>query len=481
VEDEIAFGPENMGKDIRAISEVVERSLEYANLKAFRHNLVWELSGGQAQRLGIGCILAMQTPIIILDEPTANLDPIATRYIHALAMKLKTEGITIILVTKESDEFLEQADEIFVLNEGRLFCSGKPRAVINRYGDDLADKLGIWLPEVCEIGLGLRKLERLDDQNIPLTVDEAIEAIDKARIEFAMDARQQDPAHISALLDIEKPVLISATDVEFAYPGERQAVKGITFEVRRGEMLAIVGRNGAGKSTLSKLLVGLLKPRAGKLILFEKKATLWNVADLSRKIALVFQNPEHQFLTDTVFAEIAYSFLSKSGGNIPPDELKESVERVLQMLDLQDVADDHPFSLSAGCKRRLGVAAMLVGSPEVLVVDEPTYGQDKAMTGGLMKLISQLRQTGITIIMITHSMRLVQEYAERVIVMNEGLIMFDGNPGELFGHADILEQASLAVTSLQTLVEKLRARGKIVPAGVKSVSDFLKKVQTLNL
>ncbi|HEX2979833.1 MAG TPA: ABC transporter ATP-binding protein, partial [Anaerolineaceae bacterium] len=270
---------------------------------------------------------------------------------------------------------------------------------------------------------------------------------------------------------------ISARDLTYAYPNSRQAVKGISFEVRRDDFLAIVGRNGAGKSTLSKMLVGLQKPQAGSLNMFGKEARDWNVADLSRKIALVFQNPEHQFLTDTVFDEIAYSFRTKTSGTIDPKEMEQSVKRVLKMLDLEDVAGDHPFSLSAGRKRRLGVAAMLVGSPEVLVVDEPTYGQDKKMTGSLMDLMMQLRSMGITILMITHNMRLVQEYAERVIVMNEGLITFDGYPGDLFGNANLLEQASLTVTSLQTLVERMRANGQPVPERVKSCADFLAAIR----
>ncbi len=312
--------------------------------------------------------------------------------------------------------------------------------------------------------------------NIPLTIDEAMEVLEKFRIQFAPSPDKllgMDKSFIKQ----ENNLIISAKDVTYAYPGNRQAVKGISFDVHRDDFLAIVGRNGAGKSTLSKMLVGLLKPQSGNLTLFGKNATNWNVADLPAKIALVFQNPEHQFLTDTVFEEIAYSFRSKSQGAIEPDELQKSVERVLEMLDLKDVAADHPFSLSAGRKRRLGVAAMLVGSPEILIVDEPTYGQDKKMTGSLMDLMLQLRKMGITIIMITHNMRLVQEYAERTIVMNEGRITFDGFPGDLFGNPQLLDEASLTVTSLQTLTEKLRQNGKAVPGNVKNCTDFLEAVQ----
>jgi energy-coupling factor transporter ATP-binding protein EcfA2 len=474
VEDEIAFGPENLSMPAKEIAEIVERVLGYVQLTKVRHNLVWELSGGQIQRLGLGCILAMQTPIIVLDEPTANLDPVATRNVHALALKLKEEGATVILVTKESDEFLAQADWIFVLNKGRLEFSGRPQEIIDHHGNYLAQELGIWLPEICELGIGLRNRRCLPVAHIPLTVEDALSTFKNAKLEFStpFDGPNANDRTDCGGHSAERPVLIAARDLTFSYSGDRPALKGVSFEVRRGDLLAIVGRNGAGKSTLSKLLVGLLRPQGGTLELFGQDATKWQIPELARKIALVFQNPEHQFLTDTVFDEIAYSYLSQSAGDIEPDELKRSVNHMLAMLGLEDVAHDHPFALSAGNKRRLGVAAMLVGSPEVLVVDEPTYGQDKAMTRSLMDLVLGLRSKGIAIIMITHNMRLVEEYADQVIVMNEGLITFDGIPADLFSHLDIVERASLSITSLHILLDALRQEGKSIPP-VKSVDEFL--------
>lgn len=472
VEDEVAFGPENLEFEPADIAASVERSLEYTELQEFRHNLVWELSGGQVQRLGLACILAMSPPIIVLDEPTANLDPIATQKVHSLALKLKDEGKTIILVTKETDEFLEQADEIFVLKEGQIVCSGSPQEIIDTHGDYLANELGIWLPEVCEVALGLRQKGLRANSHLPLNVEDTLTILEGPSIEFITKLESDSITSDDQLRNM--PVLISAEDISYTYPNGRRALKGISFEVHQGDLLAIIGRNGAGKSTLSKLLVGLLKPTSGTLKLFGKDARQWEVADLSERIALVFQNPEHQFLTDTVFDEIAYSFNRR--GVMDPQELKEEVVRLLKLLDLEDVANDHPFALSAGKKRRLGVAAMLVGSPQVFLVDEPTYGQDKAMTISLMELMLQLRDMGITIIIITHSMRLVEEYAERVIVMNEGIKTFEGTPQNLFAQPEIMAQASLTVTTLQALITELDKKGKNIPPGVKSVTTFLQTI-----
>jgi energy-coupling factor transport system ATP-binding protein len=210
--------------------------------------------------------------------------------------------------------------------------------------------------------------------------------------------------------------LITAHHLSYSYPGSGRSLSDVSIEVRAGEMLAIVGRNGAGKSTLAKLLVGLLKPQAGQLVSFGKPAAQWKVPDLANHIGLVFQNPEHQFLTDSVADEIRYSLLARGVGE--PAEAQRATAEMLALLGLQSVAQVHPFALSAGLKRRLGVATMLVGKTRVLVVDEPTYGQDKQMTGTLMALMEQVRGEGVAVVMITHDMRLVEEYAQRVVVMS---------------------------------------------------------------
>jgi energy-coupling factor transporter ATP-binding protein EcfA2 len=444
VEDEIAFGPENMAIETGAIGALVEECLTWCDLHPVRHNLVWELSGGQIQKLGLAAILAMQPPVIILDEPTANLDPLATRAVHDLVLQLRRQGTTVLLVTKELDEFLAQADQLLVMEGGELALAGPPQAVIDAHGARLLEELGIWLPEPCEIGLGLRAAGLLNGRSIPLTVRDTLGLVQDLGIRFSGSNGRCAPRAAAP----ESPVLACARGLRHTY-GRSEALKGTDFEIRQGELLTIVGRNGAGKSTLSRLLTGLLKPEKGQLQLFGRDAAHWRVGDLAHKVGLVFQNPEHQFLTDTVFDEIAYG--CRQAGE-DEEEVARKVGRLLARLDLEDVAGAHPFSLSAGKKRRLGVAAMLVGSPELLIVDEPTYGQDRAMTRSLMELMLELKEAGITIVMITHDMRLVQEYGERVLVMNEGEIVFDGPVTGLFARPEILERASLAAPPLQELL-----------------------------
>lgn len=479
VEDEIAFGPENLLLEKDEISRRVEKLLDDIQLKPFRKNLVWNLSGGQIQKLGLAVILAMKPAMIVLDEPTANLDPHATHAVHELVMKLRYEGMTILLVTRELDDFiLTAADQLIVLEDGSILASGEVQTVLKEYGQEMLDRLGIWLPETVEIGIKLRDELKLSLHSIPITMPETLQILAdtqllKKRITNCESEDQQN--------EIEKLTpLISGKNLEFSYNNGYKALNDVTFDVYPGEMLAIVGRNGAGKSTLAKLMVGLQKPQQGQLILFDHPANHWKVEALAEHIALVFQNPEHQFLTDTAFDEIAYSLMSR--GVVDPEEVRSQVEEWMQRLELDQYAKVHPFALSAGKKRRLGVATMLVCHPKVLLVDEPTYGQDKEMTQTLMQLMESIRDQGVTVVMITHDMRLVQEFASRVLVMAEGKILYEGDPALLFASEDLLQAANLRPTLLQELLKEYQDRGGKVDCLIRNTDQFLEALMyTLKL
>ena len=465
VEDEVAFGPENLRRSPAQILKSVEQSLDHVGMQHLRNNLVWALSGGQTQKLGLASVIAMETPLVVLDEPTANLDPATTHSVHELILRLRQEGRSVVLVTKDLDEFMAEADNMIVLAEGRLLAQGSPRDVVTGHGEKMLE-LGIWLPETTEIGLRLKAHGRPLGQ-IPITVEEAVE-------EFAT-------AQFNALQPEETSrnsgeVLIRAKEVEFVYGNKFKALRGVSFDICQGEIVAIVGQNGAGKSTLSKLLVGLLKPTHGELTMFGRSARQWKVQDLATQIALVFQNPEHQFLCDTVHEELAYSLLAQ--GIDDPAIVETRVQDMLHRLEITETSDSHPFSLSAGAKRRLGVAVMLIaGSARLLIVDEPTYGQDRRLTASLMHLINNLRREGITVLMITHDMRLVDSHIERAIVMANGQKIFDGSPNDLFQSPEALDRASLRTTTLRRLVDGLRARGVTIPDGLNTVDEFVGAMQ----
>lgn len=466
VEDEIAFGPENLRREVGEIRQTVEELLQTTQLLPFRSNLVWNLSGGQVQKLGLAAILAMRPDLILLDEPTSNLDPVATHSVHELVRSLCDAGMTVLLVTRELDDFLAGADQLLVLEDGCISVAGSPAQVLLESGQRMVESLGVWLPETAEIGLALQKSGCHPVDSIPITVVEAVQLLNQTGlVKDRLPGRS--PVSRAELGD----VLISARDLTYTYAGGVQALKGVSVEVRAGEMLAIVGRNGAGKSTLARLLVGLLKPQGGSLALFGKPAGQWKIQGLANHIALVFQNPEHQFLTDRVSDEIDYSLLAR--GVDDDAERKQTIRQTLEQLGLSGVKDVHPFALSAGMKRRLGVATMLVSHPQVLIVDEPTYGQDKQMTETLMRLMEQIRAQGIAVVMITHDMRLVQEYAERVLVMSEGQVHYDGSPAALFRQEAILRAANLRPTILHELLQALEEQGTQIQGEIRTTGDFL--------
>jgi energy-coupling factor transport system ATP-binding protein len=465
VEDEVAFGPENLRRDPAEILESVEQSLNYVDMDHLRKNLVWALSGGQTQKLGLAAVIAMQTPLIVLDEPTANLDPATTHSVHELILRLRSEGRSIVLVTKDLDEFMAEADDMILLDKGRVVAQGAPRDVVNKHGTKMLD-LGVWLPETTEIGLRLKAEGKLK-KDVPITVEEAVNAFANAQFKSIRPSENTER---------KETVLIHAEDVEFTYSNKFKALRGVSFDIRQGELVAIVGQNGAGKSTLSKLLVGLQKPTHGEITMFGRKARQWKVQDLATQIALVFQNPEHQFLCDTVREELEYSLLAQ--GIDDRAIISQRVKNMLERLEISETSDSHPFSLSAGAKRRLGVATMLIaGSARLLIVDEPTYGQDRHLTESLMELINNLRQEGITILMITHDMRLVDAHIDRAIVMANGQKIFDGGPDKLFQSPELLQRASLRATTLRRLVDGLRERGVSVPDGLNTVADFVGAMQ----
>ena len=465
VEDEIAFGPENLRRDPADILNSVEQSLSYVGMQNLRKNLVWALSGGQTQKLGLASVIAMQTPLIVLDEPTANLDPATTHSVHELILRLRNEGKSVVLVTKDLDEFMAEADHMILLAEGRVIAQGTPRDLVTRHGKKMLE-LGVWLPETTEIGLRLKALGK-PIKEIPITVEEAIETFAETRF---------SAPQITERLERKENVLIYAHNLEYAYGNKFKALRGASFEIRQGEIVAIVGQNGAGKSTLSKLLVGLFRPTGGELTMFGRKSKQWRVQDLATQIALVFQNPEHQFLCDTVRQELEYSLLAQ--GIDDKTIIATRVQDMLKRLEITETSDSHPFSLSAGAKRRLGVATMLIaGSARLLIVDEPTYGQDRRLTDSLMNLINNLRREGITVLMITHDMRLVDSYVERAIVMANGQKIFDGTPDDLFQSRDVLDRASLRTTTLRRLVDGLRAHGVVVPDGLNTVDEFIEAIE----
>ncbi|MDQ5822752.1 MAG: energy-coupling factor ABC transporter ATP-binding protein [Chloroflexota bacterium] len=447
VADEVAFGMENLLVPPREMPGRISAALQRTGLQGLEGRGTSALSGGQKQRLALASTLAMGASILVLDEPTANLDPVGTSDFFNLLAHLKSEGVSVLIIEHKLDELVEQVDSIAVLDwDGKIALDGPPRRVLAE-GRDLPEQLGVWLPQVCELA------NRLLDKGLvlepyPVTIDEAVVALTQL-------VDTLGPS--TATTDIQQPArsdLITVESLSYRYPQGEQALNSVNLHIQEGDFYALLGPNGSGKTTLAKHLVGLIRPQSGTITLAGKDLTRLPPAMLSREVAYVFQNPEHQFVALTVYDELAYSLRELK---LPEAEVKARVERLIEEFGLEQHTRSNPFSLSQGQKRRLSVATMLALEAKVLILDEPTFGQDRENATRMMRELQRLNASGVTIVMITHDMKLVGEYARRAGVLVGGVARYDGCVAGLFADDKLLREARLDLPPVYEVSRQLRA------------------------
>lgn len=462
VEDEIVFGLENLRADPAEMDTKVDGALQQVGMAHARQRPVFALSGGEKQRVALAALLAMKPEVLIFDEPTANLDSVGTQQVFALLAQLKArQQHTLVLIEHKLDELMHLVDRVVVLDlQGRVFADGEPRAVFDEHGNELK-RVGVWMPQVCLLAHELRQ-RGVTLSKFPITLGEAVKTVEPLLAASA-------PRRIQAAAPAIEPAdsALEVRDLSFAY-GLMPALHRISLNVERGDFLAIVGPNGAGKSTLARHLIGLLTPPSGSVFLDGKDLAHFSAKEIARKIAYVFQNPEHQFVTERVADEVAYG-LRVAG--LPESDVLARSTRLLETFGLARYAKANPFTLSHGEKRRLSVAAMLAMGQEILILDEPTFGQDERNAAALMGMLRDLNAQGKTVVMITHDMRLVAEYARRTAVMMAGRIEFFGEPHQLFQQPELLAQAHLNLPPLARLATLLSTRNPLVN-GWATLDDF---------
>ncbi|MGE5594078.1 MAG: ABC transporter ATP-binding protein [Betaproteobacteria bacterium] len=490
VREDVAFGPGNMGLPPAEIEARIAESLGAVRLAGYEGRFTSELSGGEKQRLAIAGVLAMRPQVLVLDEPTSELDPLGRDEIYAAVDRLRRERhLTILAVEHSSEDIAERADEVIVINKGEVVWRGRPRDLFCDV--PLTMRLGIRPPQVCEFGWRLHEAGLIDAGDVPLTVREAADLARRIlggrRIPAAHKASSTrktsgddgkapvgpppptsspDVAHSGPDAASASPIAIKVVGLEHSYGPGTHALRGVDLEIRRGEFVALVGQNGAGKTTLVKHFNNLLKPTKGRVEIDGVDTRGETVSSLSRRVGYVFQNPDHQIFCSTVGEEVGYGLRNLG---LAPDAARERVREVLSFVGLEDVADRHPFMLGKGERQRVAVASVLVMKPNILVIDEPTTGQDWTGAEQMMHLVRDLHRAGHTIVMITHDMRIVAEYAERVVVMHKGRIVADGTPREVFRQRDVLRSAYLAPPQISLLAEELGDVG--MPAGVTTVDE----------
>lgn len=470
VRDEIAFGLENLAVRRTEMDVRIDEALDKVGLADFQRRNVQELSGGQQQRLALACILAMEPQVLVFDEPTSNLDPAGSREVLDAIRRLhKTGRYPIALIEHRLDETMDMVDKVLLIDgNGDQVAFGSPSSVFQKCGDWMTEH-GVWLPQVTELARKIESANGCGFAELPLTVDEAATAFGPI---IAPKATSTDPGGSQLP---HKPIVsqpaVSISDLSYRYRNGVSALSHVNLEVKAGEFFALVGPNGCGKTTLARHIVGIL-PTGDKLSLFGTGVTSLPAGEINRNIGLVFQNPEHQFMASTVYDELALGLRLRKR---PEAEIRPPVEMMLEEFGLLSLARAHPFTLSHGEKRRLSVATELILGQRILILDEPTFGQDRRNADLLMDKLADLNEAGRTIIVISHDMRMVAQYAGRVGAMANGHIIFQGSSGNLFGNQDLMNTCSLSPPPLVVLAERLN--GNAPAAGTGTVDDFLSRFE----
>ena len=445
VAHEVAFAMEQVGMDRAEMDRRIMPALEAVGLRGFEHRDPMSLSGGEKQRLAIASVLALRPSVIVLDEPTTDLDPEGRAEVFELIKKLRAQGLSLIVIEHESEE-LRAADRIVVLREGEIAADGPPSEVFAR--TELLTACGVRPP-----GLGHAfELQGIDAQ--PKSVDQAFEVIVRAypsvvATTYDSIARSRVPEEPkSAGNAIVGPAFIGIENVSYSYAGGPRVLDSIDLKVDVGEFLAIVGQNGSGKTTLAKHIVGLLQPATGRVTIDGKDRAQMRPAETAREVAYVFQNPDHQIFAATVEDEVAFG---PRNFGLPVDEIKRRCDEALEAVGLQNERQSDPFLLSKGERQRLAVASVLVLRPRMLILDEPTTGLDYREQLRMMALVRDLNRAGIAIVIITHTPWLVAEFARRVVLMRKGAKIFDGGVREFFMQDELLRSSSFRAPEITEL------------------------------
>jgi len=464
VEKDVAFGLENLGIPKEQMMEDIDWALDATGIRHLRDRGTHELSGGQKQRLAIASILAMRPRILVLDEPTSFLDPIgAERTFRVLDTLNKDHSITIILIEHRVDLAAKYVDKVIVFGDGRIMNMGSPEDIFLREETRLA---GVGIPKLVELTRKLRS-RSVSIPETPLSPEAFIKQINPLIQKAGFHAKKTLHPDLEGFVgEHRSSSLISVEGLSFAYPSGVQALRDVSLTIHKGEFLAIMGENGAGKTTLVKHLNGLLRPHAGRITFDGADIADLSVATLARKVGLVFQNPDDQLFSENVESEISFA-LHNFG--FEKDVIEKRVGWAVNLLDIEKYRKSSPFILSGGERKRVALASVLAWDPDVVVLDEPTIGQDYRQKERLRHFLEQLRTQGKTIIIVTHDVEFVADCEPRIVLMAEGGIIGDGTTKEVMTDVDAMARASVAPPMITKVFSKLSEYG--LPGDVVDVDE----------
>ena len=437
VAEDLAFALENDMVDLGTMKERVRSWAERLDLMKLLDHRPQDLSGGQKQRVSLAGVLIDESPILLFDEPLANLDPKSGQDIIDLIDQIHEEqGTTTIIIEHRLEDVLYRpVDRVILINQGQVLFNGRPDELLRT---TLLAENGIreplYLTALRQLGQDINQLEHLDRLD-DIQLDDVNCVIPEATFTKTGEAEE--------LLKLEQ--------ISFAYQENHPILKNISLTIPKGQRLAIVGKNGAGKSTLAKAICGFITTE-GQYTSRGEDIKQESVKERAERVGYVLQNPNQMISTNMIFDEVALGLRLRG---ISEEDIKERVYQALKTCGLYEFRKWPISALSYGQKKRVTIASILVLGPEILVLDEPTAGQDQRNYTDIMEFLDSLQEKGHTIVMITHDMQLMLDYSDRALVVSDGQILADLSPAELFTHPDILQEANLKETSIFALANRL--------------------------
>jgi energy-coupling factor transporter ATP-binding protein EcfA2 len=454
VADEIAFGPENLAVPHDEIVERVEESLEIARLKGFEEREPYNLSGGEQQACAIAAIFAMYPEIYVMDEPTSNLDPLGTQHVLSMIVKVaKERGKTLLIAEHKLEEVLPLVDRVVIMDRGQIVRDDTVEGALSK-GD--IEHVFIRPPLV-------RLAEKLQLEAQPLIAEQFYPALTQR---YKLNGLTVDERPTAEKKDKGEPV-IEIRGLRHSYDGINAALNGVDLTIYRGELLSILGRNGSGKTTLVKHVNGLLKPVEGSVIVLGQDTAQITTAQLAKKVGFCFQNPNHQMITFVVKDELA---LGPKSLGLDQEEIGRRSLEALEFVGMAGQMEADVMALGKGQKQRLALASVLTMKPEILIIDEPTTGQDPQMTEDIFEIIRRLNEEGTTVLVITHKFDYAAAYTERAVILANGEIVYDGPMGPALTDEELLRANSLAQPQVTKLAAKLAVQN--VPGDIVTLDQM---------
>ncbi|WP_313800372.1 ABC transporter ATP-binding protein [Cytobacillus sp.] len=443
VGEDIAFSLENDCTDQMTMKKLVEETAITVEMNEYLPASIHHLSGGQKQRVSLAGVMVDKVEIILFDEPLANLDPATGQYAIELIDRIHKEtNKTVVIIEHRLEDVLHRhVDRIIVVDDGRIVADMSPDKLLS---SSILEASHIREPLYVR-AVKYAGCEVKEDMKPSQLHSFSIESCKDKLLDWFKAGNQVVPKEgKSPALDLK--------DISFSYAPGHETIKGITLSIKKGEMVSIVGKNGAGKSTLSKIICGFEKPRSGSILFNEQDVTGDTIKERSLRIGMVMQNPNHMISKHIVFDEVA---LGLNIRGVPENEAKKQVEKVLKICGLYPFRNWPISALSFGQKKRVTIASILVLEPEVMILDEPTAGQDLRHYTEMMDFLAELNRQGMTIILITHDTHLMLEYTTRAIVIDKGRIIADKQPSLILTDSEITSLANLKETSLLVLAKRV--------------------------